>query len=204
MIFNKNIANVSREAFAELMAIVRAPPDVARPLTDEDHWRRDYQAAQERRRVIGHQPDLFTAKPVTRYHRHRPAPSWDRTPDETIEDKLERIAGDRFATFGPPRADRPAHLTPTETAEIVAKAANWLRVSQRVRLVDAPGAVDPAFGIQRYLGRYGVVWRLCAAPFVDHCYVFFDPIGAERTAKVELAELRDLEPEQRRGSAERW
>ena len=101
VIFNKNIANVSREEFAELMAIVRAPPDTARPLTDEDRWRREYLAEQERRRVIGYQPDLFTAKPVTRYHRHRPAPSWDRTPDETIEDKLERIAGDRFATFGP-------------------------------------------------------------------------------------------------------
>ncbi|WP_157134785.1 hypothetical protein [Sphingomonas sp. PAMC 26605] len=177
------------------MAIVRAPPEKPRPLTNEDLWRREYLADQERRRIIGYQPDLSTAKPVTRYHRHRQAPSWDRTPDETLEDKLERIAGDPLATFGPLRGDRPAHLTPTEKAEIVAKAANWLRVSQRVRLVDAPGAVDPAFGVQRYLGRYGVVWRLCGSPFNDHCYVFFDPIGGERTAKIELAELRDLEPE---------
>ncbi len=204
MIFNKRIANISEEEFAELMAIVRAPPTPPARLPTRIVVRREYLAEQERRRIIGYQPDLFTAKPVTRYHRHRPAPSWDRTPDETIEEKLERIAGDRFATFGPPRPDRPAHQTPNERAEIVAKAANWLRVSQRVRLVDAPGAVDPAFGIQRYLGRYGVVWRLCAAPFQDHCYVFFDPIGGERTAKVELAELRDLEPEQRRGCAERW
>lgn len=43
-------------------------------------------------------------------------------------------------------------------------------------------------------GREGVVWRLCGAPFDDHCYVFFDAVGAERTAKIELTELRDLEP----------
>ncbi len=195
MAYNQHIATIPRAEFDELMAIVRAPPEKPRPLTNEDLWRREYLADQERRRIIGYQPDLSTAKPVTRYHRHRQAPSWDRTPDETLEDKLERIAGDPLATFGPLRGDRPAHLTPTEKAEIVAKAANWLRVSQRVRLVDAPGAVDPAFGVQRYLGRYGVVWRLCGSPFNDHCYVFFDPIGGERTAKIELAELRDLEPE---------
>lgn len=195
MAYDKRIATVSPAEFDQLMAIVRAPPEKPRPLTDEDHCRREYQAQQERRRVIGYQPDLFAARPITRYHRHRPAPSWDRTPDETIAEKLDRIAGDPFATFGPPRADRPAYLTPTQKAEIVAKAANWLRVGQRVRLVDAPGAVDPAFGIQRYLGRHGVVWRLCRRPFDDHCHVFFDPIGGERTAKIELAELRDLEPD---------
>lgn len=194
MIYDKRIATVSRAEFDELIAIVRAPPATPRVITDEDQWRREYQAEQERRRVIGYQADLFTAKPVTHYHRHRLAPSWDCTPDETIEEKLERIAGDRLATFGPLRAERPAFLTAGEKAEIIAKAANWLRVSQRVRLIDAPGSVDPAFGIQRYLGRYGVVWRLCGSPFNEHCYVFFDPVGGERTAKVELAELRDLEP----------
>ena len=118
---------------------------------------------------------------------------WDRPPDETIEAKLDRIAGNPFATFGPVRSDRPAYLTATEKAAIAARAANWLRVGQRVRLVDAPGAVAPAFGIQRYLGRYGVVWRLCRS-FSDHCYVVFDPVSGERTAKIELAELRDLDP----------
>lgn len=195
MIFDARIASIAREEFDELMAIVRAPPETARTLTDEDRWRREYQAEQERRRVIGYQADLFAAKPVTRYHRHRSAPSWDRPPDETLERKLARIAGDPSATFGPPRSDRPAFLTNNQKAEIVAKAANWLRVGQRVRLVDAPGAVDPAFGIQRYLGRYGVVWRLCSSPFNDYCYVFFDPVGGERTAKVELAGQRDLVPE---------
>ena len=64
-----------------------------------------------------------------------------------------------------------------------------------MRLVDAPGSVDPAFGIQRFLGRFGVIWRLCRS-FDDHCYVFFDPVGGERTAKIEFAELCDLEPVQ--------
>lgn len=95
---------------------------------------------------------------MTYYHRHSLAPSWDRPPEETIEAKLERTAGDPFATFGPPRSDRPAFLTADEKTAIMAGVANWLRVGQRVRLVDAPGGVDPAFGIQRFLGRYGVVW----------------------------------------------
>jgi hypothetical protein len=85
-------------------------------------------------------------------------------------------------------------LTRAERNAIVRKAGNWLSLRRRVRLVDAPGSVDPAFGIQRHLGREGVVWRLCGAPFDDHCYVFFDAVGAERTAKIEMVELRDLEP----------
>jgi hypothetical protein len=73
------------------------------------------------------------------------------------------------------------------------RAADWLRVRQRVRLVDTPDSVDPAYGIQRFLGRAGVVWRLCRG-FDDHCYVFFDPVGGERKAKIEFVQLRDLEP----------
>lgn len=191
MTYDRRLANIPLDEYEALMAIVRAPQKA--PLTAEDRWRRDYQAEQERRRIIGLQQDLFAAKPVMHYHRHRPPPSWDRPPEETIPEKLERIAGDPFATFGPPRADRPSILTAADKAAIVARAANWLRVGQRVRLVDAPGAVDPAFGIQRFLGRYGVVWRLCRS-FEDHCYVFFDPVGGERSAKIEFAELRDLEP----------
>lgn len=35
-----------------------------------------------------------------------------------------------------------------------------------------------------------------SAPYLGNvgCYVFFNPVGAERTAKIEMAELRDLEP----------
>lgn len=193
MTYDHRIASISRAEYDELMAIVRARPDQAAAFTDEDRWRRDYQADQEQRRVIGYQQDLFAAATVTRYHRHRPAPPWDRTPDETIAKKLNRIVGDPLATFGPERSDRPSILTTAEKAAIVARAANWLRVGQRVRLVDAPGSVDPAFGIQRYLGRSGVVWRLCRS-FHDHCYVFFDPVGGERRAKIEFTELRDLDP----------
>jgi hypothetical protein len=193
MIYDERIATVSREEFEELRAILQAPPNAARQLTSEDRWRRDYQRDQERRRIVGLQGDLFAAKPITYYHRHHPAPSWDHTPPETIEAKLERITGDPLATFGPARADRPASLTTDEKAAIIAAAANWLHVGQRVRLTDAPGTVDPAFGIQRFLGRYGVIWRLCRT-FTDHCYVFFDPVGGERTAKIEFAELRDLTP----------
>lgn len=131
---------------------------------------------------------------MTHYRRNAPAPEWARAPIETTEQKLERIKGDPFATFGPPRSDRPSILTRAERDAIVRKTSNWLGVRRRVRLVDAPGSVDPAFGIQRYLGREDVVWRLCGAPFVDHCYVFFDAVGGERTAKIEFAELRDLEP----------
>ena len=191
MTYDRRIATVSRAEFDELMAIVRAPQK--EPLNNEDRWRRDYQTEQERRRVVGHQQDLFAAKPVTHYHRHRAAPSWDRPPDEPIGAKLRRIAGDPFATFGPERSDRASILSAEEKAAVVDRAANWLRVGQRVRLIDAPGSVDPAFGIQRFLGRFGVIWRLCRS-FEDHCYVFFDPVGGERTDKIEFTELRDLEP----------
>jgi hypothetical protein len=30
--------------------------------------------------------------------------------------------------------------------------------------------------------------------FADHCYVFLDPVGAERTAKIRMVEVRDIEP----------
>ncbi|MHA0337476.1 hypothetical protein [Sphingomonas aquatilis] len=194
MRYDPRIATVSRAEFEELLAIVRLADAPPRPKTEDDRWRADYAEAQRRRRIVGYQQDLFSSTTMTHYRRNAAAPEWARAPVETVEQKLERIKGDRFATFGPPRSDRPSILTAQERAEIVRKAGNWLSVRRRVRLVDAPGSVDPAFGIQRYLGREGVVWRLCGAPFDDHCYVFFDAVGAERTAKIEFAELRDLEP----------
>lgn len=196
MRYNPRLATVSPDEFAELMAIVRLAEDGPRPQTEDDLWRSAYAEEQRQRRVVGYQQDLFGPKATTHYHRNRAAPASARPPVETIEQKLERIHGDPSATFGPPRSDRPSILSQAERAAIVRKAGNWLAVRRRVRLVDAPGSVDPAFGIQRYLGREGVVWRLCAGPFADHCYVFFDPVGAERTAKIEMAELRDLEPVQ--------
>lgn len=194
MRYDPRIATVSREEFEDLIAAVRLADALPRPKTNDDRWRADYAEAQRRRRVIGYQQDLFSSTTMTHYRRHAAAPEWARAPIETVEQKLERIKGDHFATYGPPRSDRPSILSSEQKAAIVRKAGNWLSLRRRVRLVDAPGSVDPAFGIQRYLGREGVVWRLCGAPFDDHCYVFFDAVGGERTAKIELTELRDLEP----------
>lgn len=194
MTYNPRVANISREEFDTLMAIARGEDRAEPILSAEDVWRRDYAEEQRQKRIVGYQQDLFGRDTITHYHRHAPPPQVDRPPVETVEAKLERIKGDPFATFGPPRPDRPGMLTADERARTVAGAANWLRVGQRVRLADAPGSVDPAFGIQRFLGRAGVVWRLCTGTFADHCYVFFDPVGGERTAKIEFVELRDLEP----------
>lgn len=194
MRYNERLATVSRDEFEELMAIVRRADEGPKPRTEDDQWRTDYAEEQRRKRIVGYQRDLFSSATRTHYHRHCAAPEWDRPVLETVEQKLRRIAGDPLATFGPPRADRPAYLDKRERAAIVRNAGNWLAVRRRVRLIDAPGTVDPAFGIQRYLGRTGVVWRLCKDPFADYCYVSFDPVGGERVAKIEMAELRDLEP----------
>lgn len=193
MIYDPRTATASEDEFAELMAIVRdqATPE---PLSDDDRWRADYAEEQRRRRIVGYQQDLFTSTAITHYRRSPAAPIVERSPIEKVAAKLERIRGDPFATFGPPRSDRPSILTQRQKRTIVSGAANWLNVRQRVMLVDAPGSVDPAFGIQRYLGRRGVIWRLCGSTFADHCYVFFDAVGAERTAKIHMVEVRDLAP----------
>lgn len=193
MPYNLSVANISEAEFDELMAIVRAAPETARPITDDDRWRRDYQREQARIRIAGYQADLFGAPTVTHYHRHAPGAKVEREP-EPVAVKLARIKGDPHATFGPPRADRPAFLSKEQCDAIVRAAANWLRVRQRVRIVDAPGAVDPQFGPERFLGRTGVVWRLCRRSFAERCYVFLDAVGGERTQKIEMVELRDIEP----------
>lgn len=190
--YNPKVANISPAEFAELMAIVRAPPEEQRPRTPEAQWRADYRAAMNARRVIV-QDDLFDARPVVFHRRHQRRPAYTPLVHETLEEKLERIEGDPFATFGPDRADRPAFLTDEQKAEIIKAAANWLRVGQRIRIVDAPGAVDPAYGAERFLGREGVVWRLCVS-LTDLCYVYLDPVGGERAEKIQMVELRDLEP----------
>lgn len=151
MIYKPRIAAVPDTEFDELMAIVRDQAE-ASPISDDDRWRADYAEDQRRRRIIGYQQDLFTSTAITHYRRSEAAPFVERPPIETIAAKLERIKGDPFATFGPPRSDRPAILTQRQRRTIVRGAANWPNVRQRVTLIDAPGSVDPAFGIQRYLG----------------------------------------------------
>lgn len=195
MIDDPRIATVpeAEAEFNDLMALAR---DLAqpRPLTDDDRWRADYAEEQRRRRIVGYQQDLFASTAITHYRRSPAAPFVERPPIETVAAKLDRIKGDPFATFGPPRSDRPSIMTQRQRKAFVRGAANWLNERQRVTLVDAPGSVDPAFGIQRYLGRHGVIWRLCGSTFADHCYVFFDAVGAERTAKIHMVEIRDLAP----------
>jgi hypothetical protein len=113
---------------------------------------------------------------------------------ETIDAKLQRIADNPTATFGPARADRPAFLSTEERDEIIRSAANWLHLGQRVRIVDGPGAVDPAYGGYRWIGREGGVYRLCSPVFAERVYVFLDPVGSERAEKEVFVEIRDLEP----------
>ena len=192
MIYDPRVANIPPEEVEALLAIVRS--ETKRPLTDDDRWRRAYQEEQRRKRVIGYQQDLFDARTVTHFRHNAPAPEVERPPVETVAAKLDRIKGDPLATFGPPRSDRPAILSRAEKAVIIRGAANWLRVRQRVRIADAPGTVDPAFGPQRFLGRAGVVWRLCPDSFADHCYLFLDPAGGERSDKIVMVELRDIRP----------
>lgn len=165
-----------------------------KPQTPEQIWRAAYREEQRRKRIVGYQPDLFGADAVTYFRRNRAAPEFERPPIEELAAKLARIEGDRLATFGPSRADRPAFLNEEGKAAVISGAANWLYVSQRVCIIDGPGPVDPEYGPYRFIGREGVVWRLCSSVFADHCRVFLDPVGAERAEKIVFIEVRDIAP----------
>lgn len=184
---------ITPEEMEELLAIVRAPPPEP-VLSEAGRWRKEYREAQARKRIAGVQHDLFGGPATTHYHRHDPQAPFKRPAIETIDAKLQRIAGNPTATFGPARADRPAYLSTEERDEIIRSAANWLHLGQRVRIVDGPGAVDPAYGGYRWIGREGVVYRLCSPVFAERVYVFLDPVGSERAEKVAFVEIRDLEP----------
>lgn len=182
------------EEIAEMMALQR---EVSRekPLTAEQQWRRDYKEEQRRKREIGVQHDLFGAPPVRHFKRNPgKAQTIDQRPREAVADIVARAQRDPTAAFGVARADRPTYPSAEEKARIIANASNWLRIGQRVMIVDAPGSVDPQFGTGRWIGRKGVVWRLCSSVFADRCYVFLDPLGQERTDKIEFLELRDIQP----------
>ncbi|XKH11886.1 hypothetical protein ACFFDA_10680 (plasmid) [Novosphingobium sp. BL-52-GroH] len=89
MRYNRKLATVSPEEFAELMAIVYSEPAPARPLTPDDHWRRAYQLEQQSKRVLGCQADFSAgeASPTTGVtglrprSRHRP---WKRSKQSSI------------------------------------------------------------------------------------------------------------------------
>lgn len=188
-----NVDPITPEEFEELMAVVRAPP--AEPvLSEAGRWRKEYREAQFRSRIVGVQHDLFGGASVTHYRRHDPQASFERPSVEEIGTKLKRIAGNPAATFGPERADRPSFLSPEEREAVIRGAANWLHLGQRVRIVDGPSPVDPAFGGYRFIGREGVVYRLCSPVFAERVYIFLDPVGAERAEKIAYVELRDVEP----------
>lgn len=190
---DSQVEPISPEELEELLAIVRAPP--AEPvLTEDGRWRKEYREAQARKRIAGVQHDLFGGPAKTHYHRHDPQPAFERPAIETIDAKMKRIAGNAAATFGPERADRPTFLSPEEREAIIQGAANWLRLRQRVRIIDGPGPVDPAYGGYRWIGREGVIYRLCSPVFAERVYVFLDPVGGERAEKVAFVEIRDLEP----------
>jgi len=180
--YNPEIATISPEEFAELMALARERP----PLTPDGQWRHDYHAAMIAKRTIGVQPDLFGAKPITHMHRTRPGPVVDWQP-EPVDAKLARIARDPHAAFG---IGRPA-LSDEEKAAMIRSAANWLRLGQRVRLIGSSASIDGQF--ERRVGRAGVVWRISRV-ITDYVHIYLDPVGAERSEKIVFVELRDVEP----------
>lgn len=75
---------------------------------------------------------------------------------------------------------------------MIASAANWLRLGQRVRIIGTSPSIDGSN--ERRVGRVGVVWRLCSSTFADYVYVNLDLVGQERSEKVIFIELRDVMP----------
>jgi hypothetical protein len=73
LVYDPRIATVDEATFNELVALIRdgAP---RKPPTPEALWRRAYHKAMFARRLVGVQPDLFGAKPITHMHRTKPGP----------------------------------------------------------------------------------------------------------------------------------
>lgn len=167
------------------------------PGTDA-RWRAEYRQAQYEKRLAGVQPDLFGGPDVEHFRPNpkSPAPeAWtpdyevERFADLSPEEQASRLAADPQTPFAW-SSRKP--LTPDEKAELIASAANWLRIGQRVRIKASPLTIDGTG--ERRVGREGVVWRLCSPVFADHVYVNLDLVGAERTEKIVFIELRDIEP----------
>ncbi|WLS01401.1 hypothetical protein [Shinella sumterensis] len=176
-----------------------AESEAERPaLSAAGQWRADYRKAQHQRRLAGIQTDLFGGPAIEHLHRNAPHPlpdGWtpdyevERFQDLTSEQQAQRLAVDPHTPWA--QTTRKA-LTAEEKAAMIASAANWLRLGQRVRLVSAPVSIDGT--TERRAGRVGVVWRLCSPVFADYVYVNLDLIGQERSEKVVFVELRDVEP----------
>lgn len=167
-------------------------------LTPEGGWRADYRNAQRQRRLAGVQPDMFGAPATEHFHRNPKPPKVEDWPldyditrfhDLSPDEQVQQLAADPHTPWA--RTTRKA-LTAEEKAAMIASAANWLRLGQRVRITGTSPSIDG--GNKRRVGRVGVVWRLCSPTFADYAYINLDLVGQERSEKVIFIELRDVTP----------
>ncbi len=158
------------------------PPgcDGGRPLHPDAQWRLDYRRSQRQRRLAGVQPDMFGAPAVEHFTRFQ---------DLSPEEQVRLLAEDPHTPWA--RSTRK-RLTADEKAAIIASAANWLRLGQRVCITSTSPSIDGSK--ERQVGRVGTVWRTCRPPFDDYVHINLDLVGQERTEKVVFVELRDVEP----------
>ncbi|MCV9967703.1 hypothetical protein OIU34_38435 [Pararhizobium sp. BT-229] len=168
-----------------------------RPTPSPDaQWRAEYSKAQYQRRLAGAQFDLFGGPTIEHFHRNTKPPAqeawpldYEMTHDLTPEEQAQQLAADPQTPWA--RTTRKA-MTPEEKVEMIASAANWLRLGQRVRITGTSPSIDGSN--ERRVGRVGVVRRLCSAAFADYVYINLDLVGQERSEKVIFIELRDVVP----------
>lgn len=172
--------------------------DGGRPLHPDAQWRLDYRRSQRQRRLAGVQADLFGAPAVEHFHRNPRPPSSEEWPLDyevtrfqhlSPKEQVRLLAEDPHTPWA--RATR-VRLTTDEKAAMIASAANWLWLGQRVRITSSSPSIDSSK--ERQVGRVGTVWRTCGPPFDDYVHVNLDLVGQERTEKVVFVELRDVEP----------
>ncbi|GAA5666364.1 hypothetical protein Brsp07_04877 [Brucella sp. NBRC 14130] len=182
-----------REELDRLLGETERPP-----LSPEGQWRADYRKAQRQRRQAGAQPDLFGGPTVEHFHRNPKPPDPEDWPldyeitrfqDLSPDEQASQLVADPHTPWA--RSTRKK-LTAEERTDMIASAANWLRLGQRVRIIGTSPSIDGTN--ERRVGRVGVVWRLCREPFADYVHINLDLIGQERTEKVVFVELRDVEP----------
>ncbi len=156
-------------------------------LTPDGQWRADYRRTQRHRRLAGAQPDLLGGPTVEHFHRNPapPAPEdWPlddeitRFQDLSPEEQARQLAADPHTPWA--RSTRKK-LTPEERAAMIASAANWLRLGQRVRITGTSPSIDGTN--ERRVGRVGVVWRVCKEPFADYVHINLDRPSKRRVAR---------------------
>lgn len=105
------------------------------------------------------------------------------------EEQFSLLAEDPYAPWARTTRKR---LSPEEKAAMIASAANWLHLGQRVRTTGSAPSIDGSN--ERRVGRVGVVWRTYRPPFEDYVHINLDLVGQECTEKVVFVELRDVVP----------